>query len=302
MNPINNDKYEIANYDAAKAFAEINNLFEKYNNVMLGYAPGILITPEIRKSFNDFFDKGKQLEKEIQKDKLNKLANLDYDEYDEKNNEQESQSKLLEIRKEKIDMFLKIKKNDFIVTAHAIAFLKCDDKEYYYNDNNAPPLTSYNWKQFLKETIATIIHKEEGNDDVNPPKIQKEDVINELTNTLLNAMYMNCTAIGIENYDIFFPSNFDNVIHFYLQAFNNAVIVENLTNRLQYLNRKMPAVDSASPYIDHWAKIVRLIFFLSSKDAITDEIRDKLVEDNATIFDEGTPLAIYYEKNYTNPE
>ena len=302
MNPINNDKYEMANYDAAKAFAEINNLFEKYNNVMLGYAPGILITPEIRKSFNDFFDKGKQLEKEIQKDKLNKLANLDYDEYDEKNNEQESQSKLLEIRKEKIDMFLKIKKNDFIVTAHAIAFLKCDDKEYYYNDNNAPPLTSYNWKQFLKETIATIIHKEEGNDDVNPPKIQKEDVINELTNTLLNATYMNCTAIGIENYDTFFPSNFDNIIYFYLQEFNNAVIVENLTNRLQYLNRKMPAVDSASPYIDHWAKIVRLIFFLSSKDAITDEIRDKLVEDNATIFDEGTPLAIYYEKNYTNPE
>ena len=87
-----------------------------------------------------------------------------------------------------------------------------------------------------------------------------------------------------------------------MQAFNNAVIVENLTNRLQYLNRKMPAVDSASPYIDHWAKIVRLIFFLSSKDAITDEIRDKLVEDNSTIFDEGTPLAIYYEKNYTNPE
>jgi hypothetical protein len=301
INPMNNDKYEMANYDAAKAFAEINHLFEKYNNVMLGYAPGILITPEIRKSFNDFFDKGKQLEKEIQKDKLNKLENLDYDENDEKNNEQERQSKLLEIKKEKIDMFLKIKKDDFIVTAHAIAFLKCDDKEYYYNDNNAPPLTSYNWKQLLKETIATIIHKEEG-DDINLPKIQKEDVINELNNTLLNATYMNCTAIGIENYDTFFPSNFDNVIHFYLQAFNNAVIAENLTKRLQYLNTKMPALDSASPYIDNWAKIVRLIFFLSSKDAITDEIRDKLVEDNATIFDESTPLAIYYEKNYTNPE
>ena len=135
-----------------------------------------------------------------------------------------------------------------------------------------------------------------------PPQQEGEaNKINELNNMLLNSYKMNCSAIGIENYDTFFPSNFDNVINFYFHTFNDATIADNLTKRLQYLITKMPVLnDSTSPYLENWAKILRIINFLAKNKKTTDEIMEKLIDNNQNIFNEDTLFVTYFKKRYPN--